>query len=221
MRSTKVVIFDWGSVLEVYGCVHMGTVEFYRDIARALGASVYNDEFEKNVKEYLSDWGCYGIVTDNSDKALDSIICKALNAIGVESTPRKISEFKKAFYIRSMQVPTNYELVDYAHSLKDRCKIGLLSNVTVLEKPKQDIDVCRSMFDYVWLSCDLGTLKPDREIYERVTKDLLSLGEFDIIFIDDNEANVKAAEERGWKVVHYKGDNNATIAAIEEFLGDD
>ena len=58
-------------------------------------------------------------------------------------------------------------------------------------------------FDKVYLSCEVGFVKPQKEFYELAVKDLAVLpGE--CIFIDDSEGNLLPAKEMGIKTVLAK-----------------
>jgi len=58
-------------------------------------------------------------------------------------------------------------------------------------------------FDKVYLSCEVGFVKPQKEFYELAVKDLVVLpGE--CIFIDDNENNLLPAEKLGMKTILAK-----------------
>lgn len=55
-------------------------------------------------------------------------------------------------------------------------------------------------FDQIFLSCDLGMVKPDGCIYEEVKK---RLGDYEsVLFIDDSEKNCIAAEKYGISTLH-------------------
>ena len=150
----------------------------------------------------------------NSDKWGDESIAFILKTMyDLDSTYENISKFKSAFMILSSSIDCNKELVKYVHSLKDRCTIGLLSNCASLEKFKQDIDVKRSQFDKVYLSCDLGMRKPNKDIYDFVDDE-----RYQILFIDDREENLTYPKELGWEVYHYTGNNEETIRVIETFI---
>ncbi|HKZ45146.1 MAG TPA: HAD family phosphatase [archaeon] len=58
-------------------------------------------------------------------------------------------------------------------------------------------------FDAVIASCDVGMMKPDREMYELVLKKLGVAAE-ECVFIDDNSNNVEGAEKVGMKAILFK-----------------
>ncbi|MCX6719779.1 MAG: HAD family phosphatase, partial [Candidatus Staskawiczbacteria bacterium] len=58
-------------------------------------------------------------------------------------------------------------------------------------------------FDKVYLSCEVGFVKPQKEFYELAVKDL-AVPPSDCIFIDDSEGNLLPAKEMGMKTVLAK-----------------
>ena len=84
-------------------------------------------------------------------------------------------------------------------------RIYLLSNASTLQPlywPK--IPVSR-LFDGTFLSCDLGVVKPCREIYRAFT-DRFSLRPGECVFIDDLPANAAGAVSCGWQGIVFHGD---------------
>lgn len=81
-------------------------------------------------------------------------------------------------------------------------KIYLLSNTNVLhwEKGKRLFNIegknVNDYFDRIFLSCDLHLSKPDIKIFEKVLQKTEIKPE-ETLFIDDSEANCKAAESLG------------------------
>jgi FMN phosphatase YigB (HAD superfamily) len=68
-------------------------------------------------------------------------------------------------------------------------------------------------FDYRFLSFELGLLKPDREVFDRVAE-LLPAPPARILFLDDNMLNVEGATEAGFAAVHVRGVAEAEAALV-------
>ena len=58
-------------------------------------------------------------------------------------------------------------------------------------------------FTRTYFSGTLGLAKPDRRIFEYVLQDL-GAAPGDVVFIDDNEANIAAARALGFHTVHFR-----------------
>ena len=113
--------------------------------------------------------------------------------------------------------PYYKEVSEYIYSLKGKCEIGLLSNVSLLDKKRQDSHINYDMMDYKFLSYELGMVKPNKEIYEYVND---KLKDYDILFLDDKETNLEIPKTLGWStyLVEPGGDLTGIKKACEEFL---
>ena len=67
--------------------------------------------------------------------------------------------------------------------------------------------------DEIFASGEMGAMKPDAAYFEKI-EDALSLHPHELLLIDDVEANVDAADKRGWCTWHYKGDAMALAQAL-------
>lgn len=107
---------------------------------------------------------------------------------------------------------------DYEWSLKNRCYIGIFSNLTVLDKERLDKQLNLENFDYVFLSFEMGCQKPNLEIFEKI-QEQLSFSKSDILLIDDSKDNVNAAKEFGWNAIQATGlELDKIMSACEEFI---
>ena len=66
-------------------------------------------------------------------------------------------------------------------------------------------------FDYRFLSFELGLLKPDREVFDRVAE-LLPTPPSRVLFLDDNSLNVDGAAAAGFAAMHVRGVTEARHA---------
>ena len=74
---------------------------------------------------------------------------------------------------------------------------GVLSNTNALHWDTQaDAERIAGLFDRHYLSYELGLVKPDAEIFERVLADL-HMAAPNVLFLDDNQVNVEAARAVG------------------------
>ncbi|HEX2525246.1 MAG TPA: HAD-IA family hydrolase [Geminicoccus sp.] len=69
-------------------------------------------------------------------------------------------------------------------------------------------------FDNVYVSGELKLIKPDPRIFAHVEQDLGKSGDR-LLFIDDNAANIAAAEARGWRA-HRFTDADSLRACLEK-----
>jgi glucose-1-phosphatase len=69
------------------------------------------------------------------------------------------------------------------------------------------------LLDHTFLSFQLGMVKPDREIFDHVSRQLSAPGRR-LLFLDDNTVNVQAAVAVGWSAVKVDGVAQATRALV-------
>lgn len=75
----------------------------------------------------------------------------------------------------------------------------------------------RELFDREFYSCHIGFMKPDRQYFLRVLREL-KLPADKVVFLDDHEVNVVAAREVGLHAAMYEG--NAGVAALWRTLSE-
>jgi HAD superfamily hydrolase (TIGR01509 family) len=68
-------------------------------------------------------------------------------------------------------------------------------------------------FDFRFLSFELGMLKPDREVFDRVAQ-LVPAVPGRVLFLDDNSLNVEAAAAAGFAAVQVRGVAEARHALV-------
>jgi putative hydrolase of the HAD superfamily len=73
------------------------------------------------------------------------------------------------------------------------------------------------MFDFTFLSFQLGLVKPDPEIFQHVAS-VLAIDARDIIFLDDNSINIDQAVALGFDAVRVQGVVEARQALTDRGL---
>lgn len=92
---------------------------------------------------------------------------------------------------------------EWALSLKKKYTVGIISNVSISSDLNEKMGVYKDFRPNVFLSCDIGLKKPDKEIFEYVNTHTHSKpGE--CILIDDKEENVHGAQKLGWKAIWHE-----------------
>lgn len=209
----KVVIFDWGGVVES----HENKMENLRN-AKIRLLKRFNENLSD--EEFLNGWPTttsegISLSVENNPTLLNdwyNLLAKNMNI----NVP--FQEFKEAYEEEMSSVKYYRNVVEYAHSLKDKCKIAILSNLIFLDKKRIDEQYNLSKFDKVYLSFEIGMRKPNKEIYEYVTNDLETNPE-NILFIDDDEKNILMAQKCGWNTCQAHGYELDKIKKeVEKFL---
>ncbi len=85
---------------------------------------------------------------------------------------------------------------------KKNIKTGILSNTALPMHSAVEELIDMSYFDFLFLSYEIGMEKPDKGIFEHVTKKMPYSKE-EILFVDDRLSNVNAAKNFGMKALHF------------------
>lgn len=190
--KNKLILFDWGNIVESFttgytcidawndlfiSCGYKGKEAAYNKLHKYKLTRIKDyQEFEKVYEQMKTDF--------NLNKSFDEFIDIYKDT------------FDKVYYYKDVS--------EYEKSLKDKCYIGIFSNLTIFDKERLDKQVDLSKYDYVFLSYEMGLRKPEIEIYNKVQSNL-PFKPADILFIDDKLANVESASKIGWNVLQTTG----------------
>jgi len=112
----------------------------------------------------------------------------------------------------------NYHIIELVHGLKSSgFKIGLISNII---KPVREIikrDGYYDIFDEVILSCEVGLLKPQKEIYQLALHRIDAVAQ-ESIFIDDKQPNLDTAKSMGFATILAKTPEQI-ISEVNKLIG--
>lgn len=98
------------------------------------------------------------------------------------------------------QMPATKRLIEELKAAN--YKLYVLSNMSLeFIEFLRTTDVYRN-FDGEVVSCFEKVVKPDAAIY-RLLEERYSLNPAETLFVDDREANIVAARERGWSAIHF------------------
>lgn len=97
---------------------------------------------------------------------------------------------------------------------RERVPVGCLSNMNSLHWTEQFATwPLATMFEWRFLSFEVGLIKPDAELFEHVAASL-PVPHAQVLFLDDNLLNVDAARAVGFQAVHTRGVDEARAALV-------
>jgi HAD superfamily hydrolase (TIGR01509 family) len=182
----KAILFDYGGVL-----VQMVDETPRQQLADRYGIPlkrIYNLLFdtEASIQAALGE-----ISMDHHWRAIHEIL---------HIPPRERAEFVRQFWAAD---GLNRELVETLPALRERYRLGLLSNANddlrqMLTERWQITD----QFDDMIISAEVGLLKPDRRIYELAVS-RLGVQTDEALFIDDMPINIEGAQIAGLQAIQY------------------
>jgi putative hydrolase of the HAD superfamily len=99
--------------------------------------------------------------------------------------------------------------------VRERVPVGCLSNTNSAHWDEHfGTWPIKDMFDFRFLSYELGLLKPDRDLFDRVAQ-LVPAPTERILFLDDNQLNVDGALDAGFTAVRVRGVAEAEQALVD------
>ncbi|MBC8501080.1 MAG: HAD family phosphatase [Nanoarchaeota archaeon] len=184
----KAIIFDMGGVI-----LMNKAEELFKNVSKHLGVD-YNS-FEELRGQYYKD-----MLKGNMSCKEFADIVKHTFKLNVD-----VLEKWREVYLEVMNV--NKELLELADELKKNYKVAIISNMPNMHA---EINKERNVFSHfkpAFISCEIGLIKPQKEIFDLMLEKLKLKAE-ECIFIDDRENHLDVPKEMGFKVIHYTGNNN-------------
>jgi epoxide hydrolase-like predicted phosphatase len=108
------------------------------------------------------------------------------------------------------------EFLNYCHTLKSRCRLGIISDAESTAREKAKPWIHEQLFDAIVFSAEVGVCKPDPKIFQSALAQL-GVGASETVFVDDREKNVSGAQALGIHAIHYENRNQA-VAAINTYI---
>ena len=206
MKQNKLILFDWGNIVESFS-IGYSCKDAWRLLFKSCGYKKDEDIFEKLSK--------YNTTAIKDEKEFEDVYNTMKEEFELNVN---FDEFEKRYYECFENIYYFKDVRDYELSLKDKCYIGIFSNLTIFDKDRLDKQVGLNNYDYVFLSFEMGLKKPNIEIFKEVQSNLPFPKE-DILFIDDSVKNIETAKEFGWNTLCTTGQELDKIKnTCEKFL---
>lgn len=143
---------------------------------------------------------------DTGEKDESRFIEEIIGYFHLNSTPGELGEEIRGWDDKFIVV--NEELFDLIKELKNKYKVVCFSNVSRALAARMSERGLYDIFDSKFFSYEIGKTKKDSEAWEYIERELGYKPE-EYLFIDDSESNIKTAQNRGWRTIHYKNDGEA------------
>ena len=197
----KVFVFDLGNVI----VRPMSVKKLYE----MLDCKVSYEEFSNYFKKDKS--------VEDVHKGLISTEEHIAKIIKFSGSTKKIDEYIDIFTgpIRNGLFEDTIEIIN--NLKKNNQKICMLSNLRKIDFEWFETQYDINNFDKLYLSYEMHLVKPDKDIYEEMIKDLNTEVE-NIYFFDDNQDNINAAKELGINAYCVTGDTIKKIFLDEKLI---
>ena len=161
----KIVIFDWGGVIESHKVGEYNIRTAIINLMKKYGCKL---EEQKILNIYSK---CDNLKYDMSIHSNPMLIEKWFERVKIKLNLNcNLDEFINSYYNELKKVYYYKDIVDYAHSLKEECRIGIFSNVMIIDEKRINEQVNLEKFDFVFLSFKIGHRKPEEKAYEIVER---------------------------------------------------
>lgn len=183
----KTIIFDWGGVL-----IKHPVEDLFEYTSINLGAD--KEQIENVFSRYAGR-------LERGQISLSDFAKSASNSLGLEeSFPENLWGDALRAVIRPIE-----GMLELVASVKQAgYSTGFLSNTEKPAKKLYEELGYSGYFDFAVLSCDEGYAKPEPEIY-KIAIERAGNEASEIIFIDDKEENIAAANAAGINGIHFTG----------------
>jgi glucose-1-phosphatase len=172
------ILFDIGGVLiELDGLP---------SLAKLLDSQQSHDEIYKN---WMASPSVIGHETGKL--STDEFALEVVKDLKIDLSPEAFMANFSTWIVGTF--PTTFELLD---AIPDTMKVAALSNTSAAHWQQVEATGLTEKLDHLFLSHEIGHLKPDHQAFQ-ATIDGLALPAEEIIFFDDNIDNVKAANAFG------------------------
>ena len=190
----KLILFDLGRVLA------------------DLGSPTAQMRLPTSDDEFWALWLSLPIVQsfERGDICPDDFLARLASELDITEDP---DDFRQRFLDWH---PRLYSAVEpLVSSLAPKCKLALLSNTNILHwNLIHNQATVFQHFDCLFLSYEIGYCKPENNAFEFVL-DNVSVSSSDILFLDDMEQNIAAANRLGIQAVQVNGIGQVCTALFD------
>ncbi|MDR1341177.1 MAG: HAD family phosphatase [Prevotellaceae bacterium] len=196
MSEIKNIVFDLGGVIV--------------DINKPAAIRKFREIGIDNIEEFLDPYRQRGVFRGIEDGSIsrEDFYEEICRLTGKKIDSREIDQGWFDFLM-----PVEQEKLDFVLELRRKYRTLLLSNTNAIimswarsEKFSPAGKPLDYYFDELYLSYQLGCMKPDLDIFHKMIE-LSGINPEETLFIDDSEANINAGSSLGFKTFCFKKEN--------------
>ena len=214
--KNKIVIFDWGGVVESHREGEYNVFNARTDIIKSLiGNKLSENAITKKWNECNHDENNKCISEIYKKEDIQKWFERIKKSFGIQCNYDK---FYAMYQEKFDKIEYYKDVVKFAHSLRDKCYIAMFSSLVKLDEARINEQVNLSSFDYIFLTYKMGFSKPNSKAFEYI-ENTVKINPENILFIDDMQINIDEANKRKWKTCKADGFEFEKIKrSVEELL---
>ena len=135
----KLILFDWGNIVDSHTTGYT-CYDAYNDLFNECGY-----KGEETIYNVLGKYNLSCIKTNEEFSKTYKLMAKEFNL------NKSYDEFVKIYKRVFSRIDYYKKVADYEISLKDKCYIGILSDLNIFDKERLDKQVNLPLYDYVFL----------------------------------------------------------------------
>lgn len=223
-NESKVVLFDWGGVVDNSDLQNSYNYKQLMIDATRYAVNIPIAITDNAVWDYISNAGIFELSkTCKDENSYKFGLDKMLKKVGYDAWLDNNTAVKR--YIQYTlnhfkYIPYYKDIASLEEETGKRCKIGVLSDQNWLEGRRMSAQLNLSVYDYVFRSYEIGLVKSDGGLIKYVNE-VIDIEPIDILLIDDYYPNIEHARNIGWCTYRCgEGDYDGIKSAINTFLQD-
>lgn len=220
--ATKLVLFDWGGVIDTTDFEHSYNYRTVMVDAFRAAYKLHSDDYpDDEVWDMLQDAEYYDLSHDGENETTFKEILreKFYKMLPTKQPPMGyIDEYMRYSLSHFKFVQYYKDIIEFQYELAKKCSVGIMSDLNWLDahRLREQIDLGR--FDYVFLSYLCGASKRIGDLYRYVERETGRTGK-SIMLIDDRFENIEKAKQLGWNTYECKEHDIVGItSAVSSFL---
>lgn len=176
-----------------------------------LGDTILHSDWKPRDKAMIKEAGISVLLTPETKplylevsagkRSVEELFQRILENSDSKKSVKEVIEIYKKNYEKFSSI--DEKILNLVKRLKEKYKVYAFSNTNTIHEEVNRKRGLYEHFDDVFLSCDLGVIKPAKEIFLKVLDKIKLLPE-EVIFIDDSEKNIWSALDVGMRVIKFK-----------------
>ena len=215
--SKKMVIFEWGGLLEVVDGTDFNYKHLWSGAFEVATGIVNPDTWGTHLRDFY-DKAILGYNCPAGEEILVSNLLAEYADKGGIVKEHAVNEFLNYFEMYEKCTGSYRPMTWYSYSLKGQCRLGVMADITCLDRARITLRLGIDHYDAVYCSYEHGVSIQDGGLFDVVEKDS-GLTKGNILLLSNSVPALEHARQHGWNTYRCNGaEVSEATAAITAFL---